>query len=117
MAAASAMATTIYKSTDANGVVSYSDFPTSKNSKPFIFRDGMVEHLERQVRLIIMKKNGVDSVYVRNDLYAPVEVELSFSGVKNASGAPGKPIRRVIPQRTSVRMAQLTATKAGKPLA
>ena len=117
MAAASAMATTIYKSTDANGVVSYSDFPTSKDSRPFIFRDGMVEHLERQVRLIIMKKNGVDSVYVRNDLYAPVEVELSFAGVKNASGAPGKPIRRVIPQRTSVRMAQLTATKAGKPLA
>ncbi|WP_460155295.1 peptidoglycan DD-metalloendopeptidase family protein [Pseudomonas sp. S2_H10] len=117
MAAVSATAMTIYKSTDANGVVSYSDFPTSKNSRLFIFRDGMVEHLERQVRLIILKKNGVDSVYVRNDLYAPVEVELSFAGVKNASGVPARTIRRVIPQRTSVRLAQLSAKNAGTPLA
>ncbi|MNY14137.1 Murein DD-endopeptidase MepM [compost metagenome] len=77
----------------------------------------MVEHLERQVRLIIMKKNGVHSVYVRNDLYAPVEVELSFAGVKNASGVPGGTIRRVIPLRSSVRLAKLTATKGGRPLA
>ena len=41
----------------------------------------MVEHLERQVYLVITKKKGVDSVYVRNDLYAPVEIELSFAGL------------------------------------
>ncbi|WP_085716188.1 peptidoglycan DD-metalloendopeptidase family protein [Pseudomonas sp. B28(2017)] len=116
MVATSAVAMTIYKSKDAYGVVSYSDRP-SKGAHVFVFRDGMVEHLERQVRLVIMKKNGVHSVYVRNDLYAPVEVELSFSGVKNASGAPGRTIRRVIAQRTSIRLAQLTATNAGRPLA
>jgi len=116
MACASSMAMTIYKSTDANGVVSYSDRPT-KGSKVFVFRDRMVERLERQVYYVIMKKDGVDSVYVRNDLYAPVEIELSFAGVKNVSGIPGRSIRRVIPLRTSVRLAQLTATRAGKPLA
>ena len=116
MVATSAVAMTIYKSKDANGVVSYSDRP-SKGAHVFVFRDGMVEHLERQVRLIIMKKNGVHSVYVRNDLYAPVEVELSFAGVKNASGVPGKTIRRVISMRSSVRLAQLTAAKGGRPLA
>jgi murein DD-endopeptidase MepM/ murein hydrolase activator NlpD len=116
MAATSAMAVTIYKSTDANGVVSYSDRPI-KGSKVFTFQDRMVEHLERQLYYVVMKKDGVDSVYVRNDLYAPVEIELSFSGLKNASGAPGQPIRRVVPLRTSVRLAQLMPTQAGRPLA
>ena len=116
IASTSAMAVTIYKSTDANGVVSYSDRPT-KGASVFTFRDRMVENLERQVYLVIMKKDGVDSVYVRNDLYAPVEIELSFTGLKNVSGAPSRPIRRVMPLRSSIRLAQLTPTKAGQPLA
>jgi len=116
MAASSAVAVTIYKSTDANGVVSYSDRPT-KGSTVFTFRDRMVEHLERQVYLVIMKKEGVDSVYVRNDLYAPVEIELSFAGLKNVSGAPSRPIRRVMPARSSIRLAMLTATQAERPIA
>ena len=62
MASASAMAMTIYKSTDASGVVSYSDRPTA-GSKVFVFRDRMVENLERQVYVVITKKKGVDSVY------------------------------------------------------
>jgi murein DD-endopeptidase MepM/ murein hydrolase activator NlpD len=116
MAASPAMAVTIYKSTDANGVVSYSDRPT-KGSKVFTFRDRMEEHLERQVYLVIMKKDGVDSVYVRNDLYAPVEIELSFDGLKNVSGAPSRPIRRVMPSRSSIRLAMLTATESARPIA
>ncbi|MBT9572733.1 M23 family metallopeptidase [Pseudomonas umsongensis] len=116
IASTSAMAVTIYKSTDASGVVSYSDRPT-KGSSVFTFRDRMVENLERQVYLVIMKKDGVDSVYVRNDLYAPVEIELSFTGLNNVSGAPSRPIRRVMPLRSSIRLAQLTPTRAGRPLA
>lgn len=116
MASTLAMGMTVYKSTDANGVVSYSDRPT-KGSKVFTFQDRMVEHLERQVYYVVMKKDGVDSVYVRNDLYAPVEIELSFTGLKNVSGAPARPIRRVVPLRTSVRLAQLTPTQAARPLA
>ena len=116
MATTSEVAVTIYKSTDANGVVSYSDRPT-KGSTVFTFRDRMVEHLERQVYLVIMKKEGVDSVYVRNDLYAPVEIELSFAGLKNVSGAPSRPIRRVMPARSSIRLAMLTATQAERPIA
>jgi murein DD-endopeptidase MepM/ murein hydrolase activator NlpD len=116
MVATCALATTIYKSTDADGVVTYSDQP-GKGSRVFAFKDDMDEHLDQQVRLIIMKKDGVDSVYVRNDLYAPVEVQLSFTGVKNANGVTGGPIRRVIAQRSSIRMAQLTAKQAGQPLA
>ncbi|VVP16343.1 hypothetical protein PS874_03466 [Pseudomonas fluorescens] len=116
LASTSAVAMTIYKSKDANGVVSYSDRPT-KGAQVFVFRDRMVEHLERQVYLDIKKQKGMDSVYVRNDLYAPVEIELSFAGLKNVSGAPSRPIRRVMPARSSIRLALLTATQAGRPLA
>lgn len=115
MVAIPAAAVTIYKYTDANGVVSYTDRPTA-GAQVFVFRDRMVEHLERQVRLDIKKHKGVDSVFVRNDLYAPVEVELSFAGLKNVSGAPAQPIRRVLPARSNVRLALLTATRADQPL-
>jgi murein DD-endopeptidase MepM/ murein hydrolase activator NlpD len=115
MAASSASATTIYQSTDANGVTTFSDRPR-KGARVFTLRDRMDEHLERQVYYVILKKGGVDSVYVRNDLYAPVEIQLSFTGLKNVSGAPNRTIRRVVPLRSSVRLAQLTPTRAGKPL-
>jgi murein DD-endopeptidase MepM/ murein hydrolase activator NlpD len=115
MAATSAVSMTIYKSTGANGVVSYSDRPT-QGSQVFVFRDRMVEHLERQVYLDIKKQKGVDSVFVRNDLYAPVEIELSFADLKNVSGAPQQSIRRVLPARSNSRLALLTAIQPGKPL-
>ena len=115
MASTSVVGMTIYRSTDASGVVSYSDRPT-KGAKVFVFRDRMVERLERQVYLDIKKQRGMDSVFVRNDLYAPVEIELSFAGLNNVSGAPSRPIRRVLPARSNIRLALLKATKAGRPL-
>ncbi|MGE8189240.1 peptidoglycan DD-metalloendopeptidase family protein [Pseudomonas sp. NPDC086278] len=115
LASTSTVAMTIYKSKDANGVVSYSDRPT-KGSQVFVFRDRMDEHLERQVYLDIKKQKGADSVFVRNDLYAPVEIELSFAGLKNVNGAPSRPIRRVMPARSNIRLALLTPISGGKPL-
>ena len=115
MAATSAAAMTVYKYTDANGVVSYSDRP-APGAQVFVFRDRMVEHLERQVRLDIRKQKGADEVYVRNDLYAPVEIELGFGGLKNVSGAPQQSIRKVLPARSNQRLALLTATHTGEPM-
>ncbi|WP_409318162.1 peptidoglycan DD-metalloendopeptidase family protein [Pseudomonas sp. KCJK9016] len=115
MASTSTVAMTIYKSTDANGVVSYSDRP-SKGSQVFVFQDRMVERLERQVYLDIKKQKGTDVVFVRNDLYAPVEVALAFTGMSNVRGAPTQAIRRVLPARSNTRLALLTAVSAGKPL-
>lgn len=116
MASTSAVAITIYKSTSATGVVSFSDRP-SQGARVFVFRDRMDEHLERQVYLDIKKQRGTHSVFVRNDLYAPVEVELSFGELKNVRGAPEQPIRRVLPARSNMRLALLTAIAPGKPLA
>ncbi|PCR98126.1 DUF4124 domain-containing protein [Pseudomonas sp. FW215-R2] len=115
MASTSTVAMTIYKSTDANGVVSYSDRP-SKGSQVFVFQDRMVERLERQVYLDIKKQKGTDVVFVRNDLYAPVEVALAFTGMSNVRGAPAETIRRVLPARSNTRLALLTAVSGGKPL-
>ncbi|MFJ4546928.1 peptidoglycan DD-metalloendopeptidase family protein [Pseudomonas sp. NPDC088885] len=115
LASTSAVAVTVYKSTDANGVVSYSDRP-SKGAKEFVFQDRMVEHLERQVYLDIKKQKGGDVVFVRNDLYAPVEIALAFISLSNVRGAPAKAIRRVLPARSKTRMALLTPITAGQPL-
>lgn len=115
MASTSTVAMTIYKSTDANGVVSYSDRP-SKGSQVFVFQDRMVERLERQVYLDIKKQKGADVVFVRNDLYAPVEIALAFTGMSNVRGAPAQTIRRVLPARSNARLALLTAVSGGKPL-
>ncbi|MNZ42982.1 MULTISPECIES: peptidoglycan DD-metalloendopeptidase family protein [unclassified Pseudomonas] len=115
IASTSAVAVTIYKSKDAYGVVSYSDRP-SRGAKVFVFRDRMDERLERQVHLSVKKHKGTHSLFVRNDLYAPVEVELSVRGLNNVRGAPAKPIRRVVPARSNTRLVQLTAIRAGKPL-
>ncbi|MDI3400952.1 M23 family metallopeptidase [Pseudomonas sp. V88_4] len=115
MASTSTVAMTIYKSTDANGVVSYSDRP-SKGSQVFVFQDRMVERLERQVYLDIKKQKGADLVFVRNDLYAPVEIALAFTGMSNVRGAPAQTIRRVLPARSNTRLALLTAVSGGKPL-
>jgi len=115
MASTSTVAMTIYKSTDANGVVSYSDRP-SKGSQVFVFQDRMVEHLERQVYLDIKKQKGTDVVFVRNDLYAPVEIALAFTGLSNVRGAPAQTIRRVLPARSNTRLALLTAITRGQPL-
>lgn len=115
LASTSTVAMTIYKSTDANGVVSYSDRP-SKGSQVFVFQDRMVEHLERQVYLDIKKQKGSDVVFVRNDLYAPVEIALAFTGLSNVRGAPAQTIRRVLPARSNTRLALLTAITSGQPL-
>ena len=115
MVASSLAAMTVYKSVDADGVVSYSDRP-SPGAQAFVFRDRMEEHLERQVRLDIQKHRGVDALYVRNDLHGPVEVELGFASLSNVSGAPAQPIRRVLPARSRQRLALLTATRADQPL-
>ncbi|MBP5943907.1 MULTISPECIES: peptidoglycan DD-metalloendopeptidase family protein [Pseudomonas] len=115
MASNLAVAMTIYKSTDANGVVSYSDRP-SKGAKVFVFQDRMVERLERQVYLDIKKQKGVDVVFVRNDLYAPVEIALAFTGLSNVRGAPTQTIRRVLPARSNTRLALLKAVSGGQPL-
>lgn len=114
-ASGTASAVTIYKYIDANGVVTYTD-KAVPGAAVFVFRDRMVEHLEEQVKLETKKHAGGETLQVRNDLYAPVEVELSVTGAQNAVGAPSKPIRWVLPPRSSIRLATLAPRDPSKPM-
>ncbi|MBU3058832.1 peptidoglycan DD-metalloendopeptidase family protein [Pseudomonas indica] len=114
-ATAPVAALTIYKYTDANGVVTYSDKAVA-GAEVFVFRDRMVERLDNLVKLETKKHDAGETLLVRNDLYAPVEVELSLKGVENALGAPEKPIRWVLPPRSNIRLATLAPRDAGKPM-
>lgn len=113
--ASSAMALTIYKYTDANGVVTYSD-QAAPGAKVFTFSDRMVEKLDNQVKLETRKHSGGETLLVRNDLFAPVDIELKLTGVQNAIGAPDKPIRWVLPPRSEIRLATLAPLDPSKPL-
>ena len=90
--ASPALALTIYKYTDANGVVTYSD-QAAPGAQVFVFRDRMVEKLDTQVKLETRKHDAGETLLVRNDLFAPVDIELKLENVENAVGAPTKPIR------------------------
>jgi murein DD-endopeptidase MepM/ murein hydrolase activator NlpD len=113
--AGQAGALTIYKYTDANGVVTYTD-KAAPGAQVFVFRDRMVERLDNLVKLETKKHEAGETLLVRNDLYAPVQVELRLEQLANIVGAPGKPISWVLPPRSHIRLVTLTAQDAGKPL-
>ncbi|UVE17736.1 peptidoglycan DD-metalloendopeptidase family protein [Pseudomonas sp. LS44] len=113
--AAPAMALTIYKYTDANGVVTYTD-KAVRGAQEFVFRERMVERLENQVKLETKKHAAGETLLVRNDLHAPVEVELRLTKLDNVVGAPAQPIRWVLPPRSTIRLATLAPHNADKPL-
>ncbi len=113
--ASPALALTIYKYTDANGVVTYSD-QVAPGAQVFVFRDRMVEKLDTQVKLETRKHDAGETLLVRNDLFAPVDIELKLENVENAVGAPTKPIRWVLPPRSQIRLATLAPRDASKPL-
>jgi murein DD-endopeptidase MepM/ murein hydrolase activator NlpD len=113
--ASPALALTIYKYTDANGVVTYSD-QAAPGAQVFVFRDRMVEKLDTQVKLETRKHDAGETLLVRNDLFAPVDIELKLENVENAVGAPTKPIRWVLPPRSQIRLATLAPRDTSKPL-
>jgi murein DD-endopeptidase MepM/ murein hydrolase activator NlpD len=110
-----ALALTIYKYTDANGVVTYSD-QAAPGAQVFVFSDRMVEKLDTQVKLETRKHAAGETLLVRNDLFAPVDIELKLENVENAVGAPAKPIRWVLPPRSQIRLATLAPRDTSKPL-
>lgn len=117
LASQTAAAITIYKTTNADGVVSFSDRPTP-GAAVMVFRDRMVERIERQVHLDVRKDKGTDSLYVRNDLYAPVEIELRLTGLKNVLGVEGEAttLRRTLAARSTERLLVLSPGQAGQPM-
>ncbi|MDT4786233.1 Peptidase family M23 [compost metagenome] len=110
-----AAALTIYKYTDANGVVTYTDQAVA-GAQVFVFRDRMVERLDLSVKLETKKHEAGETLLLRNELFAPVEVELRIDQAENVSGAPDQPIRWVLAPRSSMRMATLAPADSSRPM-
>lgn len=110
-----ASALTIYKYTDANGVVTYTD-KAAPGAQVFVFRDRMVERIQQQVQLETKQHDAGETLLVRNDLYAPVEIELRLEQLENAGGVPDKPIRWVLPPRSKIRLATLAPLDPARPM-
>ena len=85
-----AAALTIYKYTDANGVVTYTDQDVA-GAQVFVFRDRMVERLDLSVKLETKKHEAGETLLLRNELFAPVEVELRIDQAENVSGGRRRP--------------------------
>lgn len=124
-----AAAVTIYKHVDANGVVSYGDQARPGARVFHVIQPGQSlrdlrplsapprgEELDRRVHLDTVKHAGGDTLRVRNDLFAPVEVELRLEDVANASGVPDRPLRWVLPPRSQIRLLTLAPRDPAQPL-
>jgi murein DD-endopeptidase MepM/ murein hydrolase activator NlpD len=115
LAAGQASALTIYKYVDKHGTVTYSDKAVA-GAQVFVFRDRMVEKLDNLVKLETKKHDAGETLVLRNDLYAPVEIELSLNRLVNVAGAPDGPIRWVLPPRSHIRLTTLAPLDAAKPM-
>lgn len=109
------LALTVYKYVDKNGVVTYSD-QAAPGAEVFQFRDRMVERIESQVKLSSKKHEAGETLIVDNQLHAPVQIELSLSGLSNVSGAPDKPLTWVLPPRSKIRLLTLAPRDASQPM-
>ena len=114
LASPALLASTIYKYTDANGVVTYTDRKVL-GAKVIVFQDAMVENTDQQVYVTTKRHAGGQTLIVHNDLYAPVEIELKIESARHISGVPEKPIRWVLSPRQNIRLVTLVPTGEGKP--
>ena len=109
-----ALGSAIYKYTNSDGVVTYTD-QRVEGATVFIFNDTMVENNDRQVYVSTQKHAGGETLVVTNDLYAPVEVELEITQARHMLGVPDEPIRWVIPPRRDMRLVTLVPDGSGTP--
>ncbi|TVP88656.1 MAG: DUF4124 domain-containing protein [Pseudomonadaceae bacterium] len=110
----SALASTIYKYVDENGVVTYTDRRV-QGAEIIVFNDTIEEPTENSVYVVTRKHPGGETVIVHNELFTPVEIELSISKAEHISNAPAEPIRWVIPPRDQIRLLTLHPTGTGTP--
>lgn len=112
--AAQASSLTVYKYTDAAGVVTYSDRAVP-GAAVLRLGDEVEERLEERVRLDISRHAAGETLRVHNELYAPVQIELSLEDVDNAVGVPDQPIRWILPPRSHIRLLTLAPRDPARP--
>lgn len=106
---------TVYKYTDATGVVTYSDRAVP-GAAVLRLGDEVEERLESRVRLEVTRHPAGETLRVHNDLHAPVQIELALENVENATGVPDQPIRWILPPRSHIRLLTLAPRDPARPL-
>ena len=114
LASPALLGSTIYKYTDANGVVTYTD-QRVPGADVFVFNDNIVENNDRQVYVTTRRHAGGDTLVVKNDLYAPVEIELEITRAEHLLGVPAQPVRWVLQPRSEIRLLTLSPSGTGTP--
>lgn len=109
------LAAPIYRYVDANGVVTYTD-KQQAGATIVEFNDDIVEHIETQVKLSTVKHAGGETLKIHNELYAPVEIQLTLENTENVVGASNKKLRWVLPPRKEIRLVTLTPYDKTKPM-
>ncbi|MCL5043376.1 MAG: M23 family metallopeptidase [Gammaproteobacteria bacterium] len=110
----SALGSTIYKYVDENGVVTYTDRRV-QGAEIIIFNDTIEEPTENSVYVETRKHPGGETLIVHNELFTPVEVELSITRAEHISNVPSEPVRWVIPPRDQIRLLTLYPNGSGTP--
>lgn len=112
---AQAQAATIYKFVDSHGVVNYTDRVTP-GAKRLVFQDRMVESFSAQVRLNTRRVGNAVTYEAQNDTYAPVQVMLRLSGLRNAAPGGATEVGRLVGPRSRLVLATVNPAEPGKPV-
>ena len=115
LGAAASGAATVYKYRDANGVIHFTDKPV-KGARKIVFPDRMEEHLEKAVRVERKRLGRGEAIWLVNDLFAPVEVELRLEHAGNVAHVPPGPVRQLLPPRSRTSMFSLQPANPARPM-
>lgn len=108
-------AITVYKYTDANGVVTYTD-QVQTGAQVFVFNDRMVERIENDIKLTTRQQDHGVTLLLHNNLHAPVEVELVLEQQANIAGGIQAPLRKVLPARSTTTLVTLLPDNPAQPV-
>ncbi len=100
-----AAAQRVYKWTDANGIVHYSDKPPPEDVEAESFR--VRAEPQNIARLRLVGDGRERSAWASNTTAGPVEVELRFASVDNARAQPSLPVRRVLAPYEEAELARI----------
>ena len=103
---------TVYKYRNADGIVSFTDQPT-KGAQVLYYGDRYVEKLDTRVRIEERDDAGNKSLILVNDLYAPVEVQLSLRELSNILPLADTTVHGVVEPRSRTPLVTLQPSGNG----
>lgn len=109
-----ALAVAIYKYRDASGVVTFTDQPVRGAQVLRYGSDRFVEQLDTSVRVERQPLQSGEMLTLVNDLYAPVEIELTIKDARNVAPLASNRIHKILPARSTTPLLSLQPRTAGK---